>query len=89
MAAAQTEGQKKNIQDHYASQQRRNYTAFVETFTRTYQAEAISLRDQMLRRLPVGSRSADVTAGKAYESPTNSLSVEEAARDLERLARLL
>jgi hypothetical protein len=84
-AAAVTQGQKQNIWDQYVSQQRHYYTAFLETFTETYHVDAISLRNEILRRLPV----VEVSVNKTCESPIDTMGVEEAVRELERLARLL
>jgi hypothetical protein len=84
-SSAVTQGQKQNIWDQYVSQRSHDYAAFLEAFPQRYHVEANSLRDEMLRRLPV----VEGSVYKTYESPIDTLGVEEAVRELERLAKLL
>lgn len=89
--AAKTEEQKNVAWNQNSTTELRLSRDYMRRYSNVFQIDAILLRDEMLKRLPVGSKSNDtiISRGGAYESPTNPLGIRAIIADLERLAKLL
>jgi hypothetical protein len=87
MNKAKTEEERKQAWDLFVYNRMKSGSDSGSYFTRNFKTDSILLRDEMLSRLPKGSKNDE--AYFLYENPINTICMTMVTDDLERLAKSL
>jgi hypothetical protein len=79
--------ERKKVRDQWIKESDAGHDSFMRQYKEKYWAEAILLRNELLRRLPKKLRQPQLSG--IYQNPTNMLGVEAIADNLELLAKSL
>lgn len=87
MQSAKTESERQQVWSKYANKSRQNSLEQQSYYSRNFRADTILLRDEILTRLPKGSKDNEVY--NFYEHPINQLIMTDVVNNLERIAKSL
>jgi hypothetical protein len=87
MVSAKSEEEKRKLWNQFTGSSSQSYLQLNSQYDAKFKVDSILLRDEILSRLPQGSR--DEITYSIYEHPTNPIGMGMVAEDLERMAKLL
>jgi hypothetical protein len=85
--ADMAKNERKRVRDQWIKESGAGHDSFMRQYKEKYWADAILLRNELLRRLPKNLRQPQLSG--IYQYPTNLLGVEAIADNLELLAKSL